>query len=90
MNGLAQTNLSMIENYFSHHLGVKVTFLQCNVLDQTNTCWKDADLMILGSNIGANNFESSLIQEYLEAGKPIYFQAMGYNVTTPMEKSFRH
>lgn len=44
--------------------------------------------MILGSNIGANNFESSLIQEYLEAGKPIYFQAMGYNVTTPMEKIF--
>jgi len=88
VNGLAQTNLSIIENYFAQHLGVKVTFLQCNVLDQTNTCWKDADLMILGSNIGANNFESSLIQEYLEAGKPIYFQAMGYNVTTPIEKIF--
>ncbi|AUX89977.1 hypothetical protein C3F22_09105 [Acinetobacter sp. ACNIH1] len=42
----------MIENYFAQHLGVKVTFLQCNVLDQTNTCWKEADLMILGSNTG--------------------------------------
>lgn len=88
VNGLAQTNLSTIENYFSQQLGVKVSFLQCNVLDQANTCWKDADLMILGSNIGANDFDSSLIQEYLDAGKPIYFQAMNTSITSPMGKIF--
>ncbi|WP_228146139.1 ImpA family metalloprotease [Acinetobacter sp. ANC 4648] len=77
---------STAKRYFEQQLGTTVTLLDCNVLDSSNSCWKNADLILIGSNIDTQKFDRELIQNYLDAGKPVYFQASGYNVSSNMEK----
>lgn len=74
------------KRYFEQQLGTAVNILNCNVLDPNNLCWKNADLILLSSNIGSEKFDRALIQGYLDAGKPVYFQASGDNVNSNMEK----
>ena len=75
-----------VKNYLEKQLGTTVTFSQCNVLDPANTCWQDIDLMVISSNIGAQNFEKELIEKYLKAGKPIYFQANTWSTNSNIDK----
>ena len=75
-----------VKNDLEKQLGTTVTFSQCNVLDPANTCWQDIDLMVISSNIGAQNFEKELIEKYLKAGKPIYFQANTWSTNSNIDK----
>ena len=75
-----------VKNYLEKQLGTTVNFSQCNVLDPANTCWQDIDLMVISSNIGAQNFEQELIEKYLKAGKPIYFQANTWSTNSNIDK----
>ena len=75
-----------VKNYLEKQLGTTVTFSQCNVLDPANTCWQDIDLMVISSNIGAQNFEKELIEKYLKAGKAIYFQANTWSLNSNIDK----
>ena len=75
-----------VKNYLEKQLGTTVSFSQCNVLDPANTCWQDVDLMVISSNIGAQNFEKELIEKYLKAGKSIYFQANTWSTNSNIDK----
>lgn len=79
-------NAQTAKKYFEQQLGTEVTILDCNVLDPKQSCWKNADLIVLSNGIGSENFDTELIQSYLEAGKPVYFQASNRNVNGNMSK----
>ena len=74
------------KRYFEQQLATTVTILDCNPLNPDQNCWKDADLMVIGSNIGSEKFESELIQSYLAAGKSVYFQASNRTIHSNLGK----
>ena len=74
------------KRYFEQQFATAVTILDCNVLNPDQSCWENADLIVIGSNIGSEKFDRTLIKNYLDAGKPVYVQASNRTINSNLEK----
>ena len=82
------TNAANVKRYLEEKLGAAVNISSCNVLDPANACWQDIDLIVLGQSIESEKFDQELIDQYLSAGKPLYFQASYWDVGSNTQKVF--
>ena len=80
------TSAVQAKNYLEKQLGATVRDTNCNVLDPANSCWQALDVIVLGQGIETEKFDQSLIEKYMAAGKPIYFQASTWQTQTNSQK----
>ncbi|OTG84537.1 hypothetical protein B9T33_01785 [Acinetobacter sp. ANC 5054] len=52
--------------------------IECDVTDSSNTCWKQADLIVFGGGVKASNELAGLVRKYLAAGKAVMYLQPGW------------
>ena len=83
------TDPAPVKEYFNKQLGTEIRLSTCDVLNSANTCWEEVDLIVLGQNIESAQFDRTLIDRYLAAGKPIYFQGSAWDIQPNTQKVFK-
>jgi len=53
--------------------------LNCAVADSANTCWKNADVIVFGGGVTASSGLTTLVQQYLAAGKAVIYMHPGWS-----------
>ncbi|OTG89027.1 ImpA family metalloprotease [Acinetobacter sp. ANC 3813] len=67
-----------VVNKFIVRTGAVPEAVSCNVADNSNNCWKNADVIIFGGSVAASNELSAMVRKYLAAGKAVIYMHPGW------------
>lgn len=65
-------NAGAIKN-FATRLQRKTQEIACDIASPTNTCWRDADLLVFGASVADNPALGELVRSYVKAGKAVIY-----------------
>ncbi len=73
---------NLLKKFFQVSYNLQVEVINCNLFDQNNPCWQQADLLVIGGGhkptVAENNNLTATFQQYQNSKKPLLYLSAGW------------